>query len=202
LISLNGIVANPEDDVNCDIAEDIGNKIQSNWNNLQVTNATVKRSDQIKTLANIHNVYSLDSGKAEIDASSLFHRLVILAQQSENVASCFAYELTPYPTSLFKNGLMRKPNKPALYEGIAAGFTSSALPADIMYIVDGGCLLHKVRWHKGISFDAVMQVYVNYAYNKFGNNACIVFDGYDSSPSTKDHEHKRRAGKTGLRICQ
>jgi len=37
--------------------------------------------------------------------------------------------------------------------------------------------------------------YLRYVQKKYGK-ACIVFDGYKTGPSTKDHEHIRRSGNT------
>ena len=57
-------------------------------------------------------------------------------------------------------------------------------------MVDGGALLHKVRWGKGCSFGEITDMYTNYLRKNF-RNLTIVFDGYEQL-STKDHEHARR----------
>lgn len=61
------------------------------------------------------------------------------------MTSCFEYELTPVPTLLFKDGLMRKPNKAIL--GRTLMKESSILKEKVdctTYVLDGGALLHRV----------------------------------------------------------
>ena len=60
----------------------------------------------------------------------------------------------------------------------------------------GGALLHRVPWSRGITYDAICSLYVQYVANKYGN-ATVVFDGYQNGPSTKDGTHQRRAGAYG-----
>ena len=103
----------------------------------------------------------------------------------------FKYELTTEPTSLFKNGLMRKPDKSSLRKIL--------MPKTILLkdrgsyqttVLDGGSLIHRVRWIKGSKFKEISKTYVNYIFKNY-SNPLIVFDGY-GAPSTKDQEHIRR----------
>ena len=57
-------------------------------------------------------------------------------------------------------------------------------------------LLHRVPWSRGITYDAICSLYVQYVANKYGQ-ATVVFDGYQNGPSTKDGTHQRRAGAYG-----
>ena len=41
-----------------------------------------------------------------------------MAQREEDVEKYFNYEMPPFPPSLFKGGLMRKPDKPSLCKAI------------------------------------------------------------------------------------
>ncbi len=43
---------------------------------------------------------------------------------------------------------------------------------------------------------AILLLFLNYN-QRLGKDVCVVFDGYQSGPSTKDHEHVRRTGKAG-----
>ena len=90
---------------------------------------------------------------------------------------------------------MRKPDKPNLLKGFTADLTATKLPGSVTYVVDGGCLLHKVRWKTGEKFGSIMQRYVSYVNGRFGKSAWVVFDGYDCKPDTKDHERKRLCAK-------
>ena len=49
-----------------------------------------------------------------IDPSILFNRLTILMERKEKIDDYFQYELTPLPTSLFKDSVMRKTKKSSL----------------------------------------------------------------------------------------
>ena len=70
---------------------------------------------------------------------------------------------------------------------------------DTSYVLDGGALLHRVRWLAGNNYKEVTMQYMSYVRHRYGT-CSIVFDGYSSLPSLKDHEHKRRAGKASADI--
>jgi len=56
--------------------------------------------------------------------------------------------------------------------------------------MDGGCLLHKVKWMPRGSYHDVLEQYVRYVFSHYGNDVVIVFDGYCNGASTKDQEHE------------
>lgn len=97
--------------------------------------------------------------------------------------------------SLFQKGLMRKPDKPALRKAIMKvdqAVKRNQLPDNCCFVIDGGALLHRVRWTKDASFDDICQVYAQYVNRHY--SACfVVFDGYEGL-STKSNEHARRTG--------
>ena len=132
----------------------------------------------------------------EIDANRLFQRLVLMAHtnRSLDIQSVFNYELTVFPAALFKNGLMRKPDKPSLFRESCAAFTSATPNQSValQYVVDDGCLLRKVRWVKGSPFAVVVTNYSRFIAKHFGSSVSMVFDGYSSISTMKDHEHSRR----------
>eukprot|EP00794_Sanderia_malayensis_P019666 gene19666-21613_t len=96
--------------------------------------------------------------------------------------------------SLFKNGMMRKADKPSLREVIMPE-EKAVMKGDIKncdtYVLDGGALLHRVRWSKGIRFIEIADTYLKYMRKNYPSNITIVFDGYKDE-STKSHEHLRR----------
>lgn len=116
------------------------------------------------------------------------------------MTSCFEYELTPEPASLFKDGFMRKPNKAllgkALTKDSSTAIASTTTTEITKYVLDDGVQLHRVYWNIPSAFADVIQQYCHYVNKKYGS-VTVVFDGYESS--TKDHEHQRR-GKTNLLI--
>ena len=102
---------------------------------------------------------------------------------------------TQEPTSLFKDSFMRKPNKSDLAKVITHDVEHlTSLPTG-KKVVDGGALLHQVKWCKTSTYAEVLIQYGNYLEHRYGI-CTIVFDGYDTGPSIKDHEHLRRKKKS------
>ena len=57
--------------------------------------------------------------------------------------------------------------------------------------LDGGWLLHQVKWISGASVQTIVDDYITYVQSKF-SDCTVVFDGHGEEPSTKDHEDMRR----------
>ena len=95
-----------------------------------------------------------------------------------------------FPMSLFKKGLMRKPKKATFRNTLVTKKVD--IDPNSLHILDGGALLHKVRWPTSFTFEDVCKLYVDQITSKHGIST-IVFDGYSDTPSTKDHEHVRRS---------
>ena len=68
------------------------------------------------------------------------------------------------------------------------------MPSQTSFVIDGGALLHKVPWPKCSTYLALCDLYVNYVKTHFGTNTIVIFDGYQSGPTTKDEAHQCRAG--------
>jgi len=137
LISLcSGITAGVEDAVNCDQADVIGLQIQQKWDGCLYGEITCKKADQIKPMAHLMTACSIGNETVVVDPIHLFHRLIIVGERESNLRQCFEFEMTPYPMSLFKNGVMRKPEKPSLYSEFTTGLQASK-PAVSQFVVDG-----------------------------------------------------------------
>ena len=52
----------------------------------------------------------------------------------------------------------------------------------LKYVLDGGALLHRVHWVKGMKFAEIAEVYINYVRHNYGS-AIVIFDGYHSATS-------------------
>ena len=50
-----------------------------------------------------------------------------------------------------------------------------------------------MKWQTGGTYADVVDQYVDYVKYHFGQQATIVFDGYGSGPTIKDHEHDRQS---------
>ena len=62
---------------------------------------------------------------------------------------------------------------------------------DAHNVLDAGFLLQRIPWRTGSSYGDICDQYVVHVKRQYGV-AVIVFDGYDSGPSTKDATHIRR----------
>ena len=105
------------------------------------------------------------------------------------------YELTTIPTPLFQDYAMRKPAKAQLAKSLTSNVQPGYQTKETMHVLDGGALLHKVKWAKNMTYKDLAIQYATYVRIMY-ELCCIVFDGYDQGPSIKDHEHQKRVGKT------
>ncbi len=189
-----GLATSNGDGVNCDKTEQIGAKIHEQLNQINFTEATIKRSHQVQSLDHLLPGIEVDKKKVDINPILLFSRLIAIIQRDEDTASFFKYELTTIATSLFKDNAMRKTDKSRLALSFTQGVQPSERNTQAIHVLDGGALLHKVKWKKHSTYKEITKHYVNYVRTKYGS-CCIVFDGYDQGPSIKDHEHVRRVHK-------
>ena len=180
-----------DDGVNCDNAENVGEKIQNVLDGKPFTEIQFKKSDNVTTMTNLQKGVKLSTETIHIDPSGLFSRLVTIVGRSNDIESYFQYELTQEPTSIFKDQMMRKPTKANLKNLLVENAESLDKIPNGKIIVDGGALLHQVKWIKATTYHDITDQYRQYLESRYGK-CTVVFDGYDSGPSTKDHEHRRR----------
>ena len=192
-----GLTASDDDCINCDSAEEVGALMQDKVTGVSVADAPFRKADQVKTLQLLASPCHIQNKAVMIDTAGLFHRLILLVERSADVAKYFEYELTAAPASLFKCSYMRKADKSVLAKEMRRDFAIEPVMLSMLYVVDGGALLHRVRWLKNSTFAAVVQQYVSYVMSKYGSTSVVVFDGYMSGPSIKDHEHRRRNHRPG-----
>ena len=167
-----GIIAGA--DVNCDEAEDVGYKIQKKLDGVTVANAKISRADQAVTIGKPDQTVNVGNQKFQIDPAALFMRLSVLLERRDNIEDYFKLELTPFPTSLFKGNMMRKPNKTALATtlfGKCASGTSQE---------SGRC--GRWRWLSVCSnlaaistYKQVVELYCDFAVSNYGKSAVVVF---------------------------
>jgi len=192
-----GHIASDDDRITCDSAEDVGLKIMSDMDNKSYNDAVIKKSDLVRTMADIQGRNVCVGKKLPWNSKILFSRLLAVAQRHPDVQSLFAYELTTYPSSLFSApSVMRKTAKSVLAREITKNVVETEIHLSATsFVIDGGWLLHKVKWQAGGIYADVLRQYVQYVSRNYGRNAVIVFDGYGNGPSTKYHEHDIRASK-------
>ena len=97
--------------------------------------------------------------------------------------------------------MMRKPDKAALRNFLTSRVEETqAKPTTC--VIDGGALLHKVKWLPQAIFKNLYDSYLRYVKERYTiyGDICVVFDGYDDDNSIKSHEHIRRTGKTSSNV--
>ena len=113
-----GLTATEGYGINCDEAEEIGQAIQDQFDDISITKAAIKKKDQIKTLESLKMGVEIDKEKIHVDPMLLFSRLLALIEREEEIREYFRFELTAFPISLFQNGMMRKANKSKLAKAL------------------------------------------------------------------------------------
>ena len=192
-----GLIAADDDCINCDKVEEIVAKIQEQLDNLSIPVASIRRKDRIQALNHLYPAIQIDKHKVHFNPSILFTQLTAIVQREEDIKLFFAYELTAIPTTLFKDGFMRKPVKSQLAQYLTLNVQSANEPSiKTLQVIDGGALLHRIKWGKKAAYKDIVEQYVYYIRARYGGSSCIVFDGYGYGPSIKDHEHRRRIKKT------
>jgi hypothetical protein len=165
--------------INCDEAEEVGDRIIQKMNGLKFKDISLKRKDQVRTLAHVTNTVSASTKKPlhNIDPTVFFNRLLVIMQRSSDLKQYFAHELSAMPTSLFKDNYMRKADKSQLGKEICKVIPSSFRPQHPMHVIDGVYLLRVVQWCEGGSCGDIVQQYVSYIDRHYGLSSVIVFDG-------------------------
>ena len=122
----------------------------------------------------------------------IISRLLLMIEREQRMIQYFRYELTPVPTSLFEDGMMKKSAKSLLMKAVTKNVPRDASYVSPVYILNGGALLGKIKWIPNSTVCNVILQYSQYINFKY-RLCCVVFDGYDEKPSIKDHERQRRS---------
>ena len=112
----NGLVSiKGQDDVYPEDTEKVGAAIHETLDNLAFTEAKIKRKMQLKLLYFLTDSINIPGKKAvQLNPANLFVILATVAQRQEDVEEYFEYEMTNYPMPIYKDNMMRKPNKASL----------------------------------------------------------------------------------------
>ena len=163
------------------------------------------RRKKVKTLASTRSIkVTVDR---VIDPALLFQRFLVVSQSGDLcLEEVMKYELSPYPPSLFEGKyILRKPDKAKLLVAIRNHFIPESeailqfIPRTDHYVLDGGSLLHRLKWKEGSTYSSIASNYASFTVNKYGK-ATIVFDGYGGGPSTKDNAHMRRKSEVTNKV--
>ena len=158
---------------------------------------TFKKKDRV-TPSETNSTVTIDGESVSVDPQLFFQRLVTAAGDLyDNPAEIFKYELCSFPSALFESpSLLRAANKAALAYAIWAlgecHTTNNMLVNTEIYVFDGGSLLQRLPWPRRATFNGLCQLYTDYVTKNYSNSV-VVFDGYETGPSTKDNTHLRRS---------
>ncbi|KAJ8671125.1 hypothetical protein QAD02_002384 [Eretmocerus hayati] len=186
--------------INCHQAFEMGQKSMDTMVGKNAGNVKLSMIYKVKPLSLAVNGMHISNDQSKsINVRILFQRLsIIFKGDAEKTKEALRYELSPFPLRLFdEHGLMPKNTKSDLYKLCITHLSSPEFLSSLRYVIDGGWLLHQVVWPHGKTYCEVMQIYANYIRKRFGNNAIVVFDGYNSEMiGIKSYERYRRGEKT------
>ena len=173
-----GRTSSAGDDISCDCAEEVGTDMPQHLHSASFMNVSFKQQDCVKTLQQLCKGVTVEKKTLFLHTTHLFIRLIALVERTNDMEPYFGYELTTLPAAIFKDSLMRKPDK----AGLGNELTKHAVVEDKtvrgMFVLDGGSLLHKVKWPKVGTYHDVVMCYVRYVRPHFGSQAMIVFHGF------------------------
>ncbi len=114
--------------------------------------------------------------------------------RADELPYLFKFELCSYSPALFESShLPLQANKSvladALWKMTSNQFTEPT--GTMQFVLDGGALLHRILWPRGVTYGRICQLYTDYVAKKYGKPS-VVFDGYQDGLSTKDATHLRR----------
>lgn len=121
-----------------------------------------------------------------------------MRKSNDELRQYFDYELAPYPLSLFDNAGMRKTTKSKLYDIFIECKTDVNDVTKFFYIIDGGMLLHRLKWEKNQKNSAICHQYVRYLRNNYGTNIKVVFDGCNNDGTKASERNRRYMGDTSI----
>ena len=124
-----GLTAETDDDINCDQTEEIGKIVNSKLDGISFSNSSIKRKEHIKSLEELKVGIKLEKETIFVDPSVLFSSLLLMIEQKQRMIEYFDNELTPVPTSVFEDGMMRKSSKSVLMKAVTEN-----VPRDASYV--------------------------------------------------------------------
>ena len=102
---VSGLIKKENDAINYHNAKEIDRSIQEEINFKCFTAATIKSCKKIKTSLLLTKRIVVGNQIIHVDPSILFMRPIVLVARSKSRVNYFAYELTPYPTTLLQDNL-------------------------------------------------------------------------------------------------
>ena len=118
-----------------------------------------KMKTRLRQMAHVTMTCSIENEKMNINPNSLSTTSSLWQKEFKMYVS-FHPGTNHIPN--FKDGMIRKPDKPSLFRDILKGYTNTPLPSDVCYVVDGGYSLHKVRWTSSMDVCDILLLFTNF----------------------------------------
>lgn len=189
--------------VNCHEAYEEGKKSLQAIVGMNFGSVKFKRKNKVLSLKTVQSSVKVNGDIVAIDPLLLFQRISLTIDSKKDMETYLQYELAPFPLSLFTENGLRKNVKSQLYD-LFVSANGPTLSDGVVYVVDGGFLLHKVIWQKNDTVEEIMNKYLRYVEKHYAVSSYIVFDGYPeikksvsvttvpAATSTKKGERSRR----------
>ncbi|CAH2989439.1 unnamed protein product [Chilo suppressalis] len=108
-----GVIAN--ENINCHRAYEIGREMMNKIIGVDFGSLSFRRKDKVLSLSTVNTSITIDESPVPIDPLLLFQRMCITKNSETDLKIFLAYELAPFPLSLFTEEGMRKGTKSLLY---------------------------------------------------------------------------------------
>ena len=187
-----GVVADKA--ANADKAYDIGKAAAVAMTGHSYGDVKLKRKDQIKSIGVANDKVTVRGREVEVNSTLLFMRVACVIKHQAEMGEYLRHEFGSKPPALFDNGIMRKTVKSALANRLKSNVTPCSEGLENpFYIIDGGHLLHAVKWPRDCTYVHLCETYAALVINHYGTDSTVIFDGYTDRMSTKVAEQQRRA---------
>ncbi|KAF0706902.1 Uncharacterized protein FWK35_00033648, partial [Aphis craccivora] len=172
-----GVVGNEQ--INCYQAQEVGQQTMKNVIGDNFSDIKFQRSNRVVSLDFAKKLtVCIRDEILSIDPLLLFQRIMIRVKTEEELKEC----------------QMRKTKKSILYDVFPSTTnTYNVLDKNVVVVIDGGFLLHRVVWPSTSTYGNIIENYANYVKRHYGSNCVVVFDGYANTElNIKNSERQRR----------
>ena len=128
---------------------EVGVKSMANIIDSNFAAVKFQRKKRIKPLGAALSGMKITDVVCTVEPEMLFRRISFTKKSHELFKHNFDYELAPYPVFIFDESGMRKTKKSMMYE-LFSPLSDTRIDEETLYVIDGGFLLHRVVWQKGV----------------------------------------------------
>ena len=123
--------------INCHNAFEVGKAGLEEIAGTNFHKVSFKRKNRVLSLKSVNSSLKIQEEIVPIDPMFIFQRICVARKSDDELKDYMRYELAPYPTSMFYEGVFRKTDKSKLYDMFEVDRTEINLE-DCIYVIDGG----------------------------------------------------------------